>query len=335
MRPWFHKSELANYLEGQRSLCLTGLPSPPAVPSHSTQLPPEELRKLDQMTTSLHNLRLRLANDEELTGHVDHVTTYLQQIRQDLPLQAPEKAFDRMQHLRSLLFWLPPAILRAGEPDLGSITMLCHFYAVALVLEPLFPEIGGAYLGGLSVGPIEYMQEMLQRRKSSLSQDNGLQVALGLIETPVQIAAAYRASKRQLGSSADLYQRSPQSSPFVSPHLQLASTPDIPPTSGYSHPPLQSPRGHQLPGTSYFASSGGPSHAREPHILRSTGERQLSVGSPLSHVSFVQQDSPGSHPMGHSIASGVDYYGQSAYQQSQPYSVADSRFVNTPSSVWT
>lgn len=65
------------------------------------------------------------------------------------------------------LFWLPPQLFRPDTLDIGAVTVMSPFYAAALALEPVFPEIGEAYLGSLAILPIEKMHQMLLARRSS------------------------------------------------------------------------------------------------------------------------------------------------------------------------
>lgn len=333
MRQWFHKSELAGYLEAQMSLTRTRIPSTPSITGLIPATTADDIHHLDKIATALHNLRLRLANYEELGAHVDNLTSYLQQMRRDFPLSSPDVAFGRLQPLRSLLFWLPPAILRPNESDLGAISLLSHLYALALVLEPLCPETSGACLGYMSIGPIESMHEMLQLRKTTMTHDNGLHVAISLMETPLQTAAAYRISKRQASQIQDAYRYSPQPSPFLTPYLQLASTPDIPPSSVFSNVSMQSARDGQVPGSSYFTAVPQAASPQEDSVVRSRGDRRVGMASPLSHLSYSSTDHT---QQGSSLlAAELGYFGNAGYYPSQAHSAAHNRFVNTLPSVWT
>ncbi|KAI9874033.1 MAG: hypothetical protein M1823_007777, partial [Watsoniomyces obsoletus] len=147
MRPWAHESELARYLDVQRSVARARTPSTPTFPKASSSIPREDLHRLDEITTALHSLQLRLSNNEDLADYTGRILEFVNQLRQEFPVSAPENAFSRLQPLRDLIFWLPPAVLHAGESDLAALTLLSHLYATALALEPIFPEIGGAYLG--------------------------------------------------------------------------------------------------------------------------------------------------------------------------------------------
>jgi hypothetical protein len=180
-------------------------------------------------------------------------------------LQAPEEAFERLQKLRSWLFWLPPAMFRPQEgiSDQGAFAVLAHFFAVALALDPLFPEIGGAYLGSMSVPPVEEMRQILLARTTAHPQESGPQIALALMETPVQMCTEYKAKQQYLASQqqqqqSEQYRGSPRRE-FAGP--ALASTHELPPANLFSNTsPMQSPGNLGVPGSPYF--SGATQHSR-------------------------------------------------------------------------
>lgn len=329
MRPWMHKSDLANFLESQRALARVKVPTTPSVSGLPPQPPSQDdLRNLDQISAALHNLRLRLSNHEELVSHVDALLEWLQRLQHDFPVHTPDLAFERLLHLRSLLFWLPPALLRPGESDLGAIAMLSHFFALALVLEPLFPEVGGAYLGNLSVMPIEKMNEILQLRRGSMPQDNSLQVALSLLETPVQIAAAYRANRRKLSQSTDGYRYSPQpqASPFIAQPMTLASSSEVSRQNSFGASPIQSPQNSQTPSVSYFSSASAPTIGRQDSSGRIQSDQRVNSMNSMAQIGYAPSG-------GGQLGPGLDYYGHPQYHH-DPYGGTLNRFVNPSSQIW-
>jgi hypothetical protein len=304
MRPWMQESRLAPHLLAQRSINRARTPVTPTFSSSNPQLQhrPEDLARLDRVTTALHDLRARLANNDDLSRRVLQLLTFLQQLREDFPLQAPEEAFERLQQLRSWLFWLPPAMFRPQEgiSDQGAFAVLAHFFAVALALDPLFPEIGGAYLGSMSVPPVEEMRRILLTRTTAHPQESGAQIALALMETPVQMCGEYKARQQYMASQQQQQQQQQQQgeawkgpgtglggSPrreFAGP--ALTSTPELPPASlfGNSHSPMQSPGNLNVPGSPYFGTQ--PQHSRSMSQFgpnRSPGLRPQVMAEQRSH----------------------------------------------------
>ncbi|RMZ75991.1 hypothetical protein DV738_g5155, partial [Chaetothyriales sp. CBS 135597] len=335
MRPWAHESDLAQYLNFQRSMARGMTSSTPAYPTPTIPMSNENLRRVEEMMGELHNLKVRLANNEELAEHVGRLLEYLRQLQQSFPIPAPEQAFIRLQPLRELIFWLPPLILRAGEYDLGPFTVLAHLYATALILEPLFPEIGGAYFGEMCLAPLEKIHDILRTRRNSQPQASDFQVALSLVEVPMQMATMYRSRQGPMfTTSPDGYRSSPHASPYMAPHMQMGSSGE-PGAAIYAQSPHPAPGSISMQGGSYFPSPTADSAARrDSSSLRtqSMSERILNTGGgsyPLPVANGgqrVSMDAGAARP---------DYY----YPQTQvPYQYhgavgMNTRFV-TPSQLW-
>ena len=259
MRPWIHESDIANYIESQRSVAGARTPVTPSFPQAQPRT--EDLARLDQATAALHDLRARLTNSVELSNLISRLLGFLQELRRDFPLQAPEEAFERLQELRLWLFWLPTALFRPEESDLGALAVLSHFFGVALALDPLFPEIGGSYLGSMAVTPIEEMQNVLLTRRAAHPQETGVITALSLIEVPVRTVSSYKARHHFLAQRSQSYQPSPHS-PYSAPVPQAASSPETIPHSLYAQSPMQSPAHRSSHGSPYITPGSGSSGAR-------------------------------------------------------------------------
>lgn len=329
MRPWMHQSELAVFLDSQRALARIRTPATPSITGLPPQQPAvEELNRLNEMISALHNLRLQLVSFPDLVEHVDEMMEYVQQIQQDFPLQGPSQAFDRLLQLRSMIFWLPTSIL-SPESDLGALAMLSHFFALALILEPLFPEIGGAYLGNISLDPLEKVCQLVQSRSIAMPQDTTLRTALSMMEMPMQIAHGYRASHRTLGSGPP-FRHASQPGHYVPSNVSLPMPHD----------------GHRQ--NSYHSLQSAPSVMQSPSYLsayqssmlqrhESSGSRTHSDPRMSTNSSIHSLASP--HSSHTSSSANMDYFaGTPSYQPH--YGVASdyqNRFVhtNTPPSVWT
>ena len=348
MRQWIHESELARYLETQKTVARARTPATPTMPHAQWSVPHEDLRRLEQITTALHNLRLRLSTSEELAEHAVGLVDYLQDLQRDLSTQAPEQAFIRLQPLRDLIFWLPPLILRAGESDLAPLILLSHLYASALAVEPLFPNIGGAYLGSMSVLPLERVHDMLRTRRSTQPQDTSIQVALSLIDVPVQIMTSYRLKQRhdtQGTRTLEDYRYSPHESPYAAPQMPMSASTDASTAPNYCNSPLHVPNNRPLPGSAYFQAALGPGEPRRESSMSSISsqgraplrtEPSFASGSP--HAMGMVYGSPATqHPRSsHEVpGSRMDYFGQ----MQAPYNPYGGMNMNTrfvaPSQLWT
>lgn len=331
MRPWMHQSELARFLDSQRALARVRTPATPSI----TGLPPqqpnvEELNRLNEMIAGLHNLRLQLVSFPDLVEHVDEMMEYVQQIQEDFPLRGPNQAFERLLQLRSMIFWLPTSVL-SPESDLGALAMLSHFYALALVLEPLFPEIGGAYLGNMSLDPLEKVCQVVQSRSAAMPHDASLRTALSMMEMPMQIAHAYRASHRAINPG---------------PPFRHGSQPGHYLPSNVSLPPMPHD-GHRH--NSYSSMQSAPGSLQSPPFVSayqsSILQRHESSGSRshsdprMSTNSSIHSSLTSPHSAHESSTTSMDYFtGSSSYQPH--YGVANdyqNRFVHTnlSPSIWT
>ena len=336
MRLWMHESELATYLQGQRASLKAMTPTTPGFPPLSPASRIEDLRQVDHALVALQGLKMRLANYEELIGHVDHFIQYLQGLQRELPIPAPEQSFSRLQTLRNILFWLPPALLRTSESDLGPIAVLSHFFAAALAVETLFPEIGGTYFGTISIVPIEKMYEVMRSRRNASPQDAGLQVAMSLLEAPMQLLSTYRIRQEQQAQITPGYHQTP--SQFITSHPYLPSSPGVPTNPIYVQTSVRSPGVLATSAPSYFQHipQQTSSHHRPPPPT-SPLDRSMSAGAtglaPLGYASPPVQSAYQSQPpfMRHDSAPGVGYYNPQQTNM-QPY--GNPRFVS-PSQVWT
>lgn len=342
MRQWMNDSDLARYLENQRTVARARTPATPTMPHAQLSIPHEDLRRVEQITTALHNLRLRLSTNEDLAEQAGRLVDYLQDLQRDLSSQGPEQAFIRLQPLRDLIFWLPPSILRAGESDLAALTLLSHLYASALAVEPLFPDIGGAYLGSMSVLPLERVHDMLRTRRTTQPQDTGIQVALSLIDVPIQIMTSYRLRQRhnsQTGQNMESYRTySPHGSPYTAPQIPISTSTDGSTAPMYSHSPHHGSGSLPLPGSAYFQAALGPGEPRRESSMSSVSSlgRTLS-GSGSPHVMGMVYGSPAMQQprSSHELqGSRVDYFGQIQ----APYNPYGSINMNTrfvaPSQLW-
>lgn len=290
MRQWVHQSELAKFLESQRVLARAKTPSTPSLTGLPPQQPAtEDLQKLDQMLTALHNLRLRISSLGDLVAYVDEVLEYVEQLQQDYPLHGPHRSYERLLQLRAVVFWIPTVILRPEEMDLGALAIMAHFFALALVLEPLFPECGGMYLGNMSLDPLEKVCQTMQARTAAMPHDTSLQTALSMLDLPMQVAHAYRASHRTVVASPALsypYMPRPIALPsgYSSTSYSNPSASDLSRHTSFSSSTMQSPTLMQSPYS--IGSFQNPLVGRhDTATSRSHSDHRMSLGTTLQHTS--------------------------------------------------
>lgn len=293
MQQWAHESELATYLTSQRIAWKSRRPiisSPPGTQSHLNM---EDISHLDHAIGALQNLRQRLAQYEDLSGQITQLLDYTVQMRSDLPLQVPEEAFGRLRPLRSWLFWLPPMMLQPNDADLAAMVVLSHFFAISMTIEPLFPEIGAAYIGSMSVSPVEEMNNLMTRRQSERPEDSNLSMALHLMEFPCQVMSRYKSRLEYMSRNTEVYRSAPHS-PYGIPDLQSAYALEVPPPMPYQHSPINS-----SPNLSIPAVPGSP--YLDPRAATSASQRSsqyFGQPSPMLHQQVSVSEGMLSSPHG-------------------------------------
>lgn len=237
---WKQKSEIAQFLESQRYLGCTNSPA-----MSGFQFQEKNLASVDRTITALEN-----AQEQVLHSHQEHycrigeLLDFLRHFRKNLPKQTPQEAFECVQPLRQWLFWLPPAMLRGGETDISALAILSQFFATAVTLDAVFPDLGGAYLGPLSMGPIEDIYRIIAARNTTDPFNPELQLALALMDLPQQAVAQYKSRLYLSQRSSIDYTSPPPPSPYAPVQdFQAASSssPSTSPSFTPYTPPLHSP----------------------------------------------------------------------------------------------
>lgn len=237
---WKQKSEIAQFLESQRYLGCTNSRT-----MSGFQLQEKSLVSVDKTITALEN-----AQEQILHSHQEHycrigeLLDFLRRFRKNLPKQTPQEAFECVQPLRQWLFWLPPAMLRGGESDISALAILSQFFATAVTLDAVFPDLGGAYLGPLSMGPIEDIYRIIVARNTTDPFNSELQLALTLMDLPQQAVTQYKNSLfLSPRSSIDYTSPSPPSpyAPVQDFQAGSSSSPSTSPSFTPYTPPLHSP----------------------------------------------------------------------------------------------
>lgn len=273
MQPWWKdESELARFMDSQREFTSARTPMTPTYPGGMGQFQDEDLLRLDRVIASLQSIHHSISHNQEHYQRITDLLNYTNALRNDLPIQSPEKAFERLQPLRTWLFWLPPTMLRGGEADLGSLAILSQFYSVALALEPIFPEIGGSYLGSMAILPIEDIRRILYHKKAVQPFAPEVQLAVGLMELPSEVVAEYRSHLQwSPRNSFDGYSPGTQHSPYVPPPATHSS---------YAPPPAASVAAPPPPQTAAAAGPGPSPHVSATPPSTTTGYTTY-VTSPL------------------------------------------------------
>ncbi|KAJ5312144.1 hypothetical protein PENANT_c011G00779 [Penicillium antarcticum] len=330
---WKQESDLAQFVESQRALSTTDLSMAGAY------LPlDEDLAHLDQTIHALRMIQKRVTHNLEHTQRLGELIEYVQKFRDDFPSQTSEQTFDRIQILRRWLFWLPPSMLRGSDSDLNALAILSQFFAVGISLDRFLPEMGGAYLGALSIGPIEENYRIIVAHSATDPFNADLRLALDLMDIPRRIVARYR---RRLPwsprSSIDQYSPGPPSPyhhnmteyPLVTSSSPASASPSY---AAYT-PPLQSPPAVTVASSPFNLPDGyitaPPSHSHSlyppsPQLL-DTNDAQLALDLGHSH-SAIPNSSTYTPPYGGELhcsdlprADGTLGLNMEVYPQTHPF----------------
>ncbi|KAL4788587.1 hypothetical protein BJX76DRAFT_315147 [Aspergillus varians] len=275
---WKQESELATFLENQRFLASA---NSPVVGGFRIQ--EEDLATLDHTIITLQTVQKRVAQNHEHYRRVGELLDFVRHFQRDILSLTAEQAFDRVQPLRQWLFWLPPAMLRGGDGDTGALAILAQFFAVGVALDSLFPDLGGAYLGPLSVGPIEEIYRTIYARSATMPYHPDLQLAMSIMDLPRHLAARYRARLQwSPRTSVDYYSPSPTSPFQTMQDFRLASS-SSPSSVSASYtpytPPLQSPPEVTI-ASSYVTAPGSASLYPSPQLLSDTRDDPSDCSNP-------------------------------------------------------
>jgi hypothetical protein len=228
MRTWRHESQFADFINEQQTTFPNIQPSPTmGLGSHRSKEPRrEDLAALQHTFTSLQRVGSYLAGKHEETQHLNELMSFIRSLRAALPVQTPAEQFEILQPLRAWLLWLPITYSRSVNRDPSVALLLAHFYAVALAVEPLFPAVGAAYFGSLSIGPIEEIYRKLARLEVPNSLDENIQGHVNLMQFPLEMIAKFRARMDFVPQNSGTYP-SLASSPYGVESLELDAEGDF------------------------------------------------------------------------------------------------------------
>ena len=153
----------------------------------------EHLNILSDIQSSLVRLQpyLSLTRHEQEGKWVEQLRNYIERLRASGAAQTTEEQFEQLYALRKWLFWVPISLLAAKHRDATVMVVLAHFYATALALEPIFPEIGAVFCADRSLGPLEEIVLIVQGYQNPTYDDRTQSVSY-LIQYPNDVANTYK-----------------------------------------------------------------------------------------------------------------------------------------------
>lgn len=159
MDSWKHKSQFGEFIAET-----TTFPTAPASPNPDRKptLPSkDDTEAFNRTLQHLQKLEAFLKQNREDTKLVAQLISFLKGTRKVDPAMPVADQFERLKPLREWLFWLPVMHLRQTQAAPNALVVIAYYYTVAVLMERMFPEIGAAYFGNLSIGPLEEIDKRL------------------------------------------------------------------------------------------------------------------------------------------------------------------------------
>lgn len=234
MQPWKHESQFGDFI-AEQSTFPTAPPSPSPGAKKLSAPRKSDLDALQKAYIQLQKVEAHLKANREDVKSIQQLMTFVRGVRKVSPSHTAAQRFEMLNPLRSWLFWLPVMLLQQTRGSPSALIILAHYYTIALVVEPLFPEVGAAYFGSLSLGPIEE----IARRVFSINvsgTDTNMQTPLDLMEYPIDMVTMFRSRMGWIqpertasfptfeGNSYNLEEHYPNAMTFASPYGQPAFT---------------------------------------------------------------------------------------------------------------
>ncbi|KAJ8065539.1 hypothetical protein OCU04_006218 [Sclerotinia nivalis] len=191
MQPWKMESQFGDFI-AEQSTFPTAPPSPAPAQKKLSQPRKQDLDALQRAYAQLQKVEVHLKSNGEDTKAIQQLMSFVRGVRKVSPSHTAAQRFEMLNPLRAWLFWLPVMFLQQTRGSPSALVILAHYYTIALVVEPLFPEVGAAYFGSLSLGPIEEIARRLFSINVSQTSDSNMQTPLHLMEYPIDMVSKFR-----------------------------------------------------------------------------------------------------------------------------------------------
>jgi hypothetical protein len=191
MQPWKNESQFGDFI-AEQSTFPTAPPSPAPGGKKLSNPRKQDLDSLQRAYAQLQKVEAYLKQNNEDVKAIQQLMSFVRGVRKVSPNHTAAQRFEMLNPLRAWLFWLPVMLLQQTRGSPSALVILAHYYTIALVVEPLFPEVGAAYFGSLSLGPIEEIARRLFSINVSQTSDADMQTPLNLMEYPIDMVSKFR-----------------------------------------------------------------------------------------------------------------------------------------------
>ena len=177
---------------------------------------------------ALQRLSVSAPRSNQLRRCMAEVSEFAQEVQTFGATMRSEQVFEKLQPLRSWLFWLPVTLVHADRIDDSDLILLADLYTVALAVDSAFPELGGAALGSLTANAIEQIDSKLRYRQSSRSMRNQNPADLDELMQCARLMLTRFRLESTTSQNGPQVQLSGAQSPYGFQHLSLGSQPGTP-----------------------------------------------------------------------------------------------------------
>lgn len=276
MDPWKHESQFGDFI-AETNTFPTAPPSPS--PDHRPSQPrKEDIDYFQRTLAQLQKVEAHLKQNREDTKSIQQLMNFLKGSRKVSPTLSIAQQFERLRPLRTWLFWLPVMYLQQTGGSPSALIIIAHYYTVAILMERLFPEIGAAYFGSLSIGPVEEIARRLLSFNVSGDMEGDLQSPLRLMEFPIDTVNEFRSRMGWIQPA-----RTPSFPQFNPPNFYTNEDVQMPmpPTTSEYLPYGDNPAfSYSTEDLSVLTTDSGPSSAISPLQLSSSFNNQQYLGIP-------------------------------------------------------
>jgi hypothetical protein len=188
MQPWKNESRFEDFI-AEKNTFPTAPPSPDTPFNNPKHV---DLDALRLASVQLREVEAYLRENMEGTEAIKQLISFVEGLRTLSPTHTTAQRFDMLDPLRTWLLWLPVMYVQQRRMPLSAFVVLAYYYTIALIVEPLFPEIGAAYFGSLSLNPIEEIARRLVSLNACQTSQEDFQTALNFMAYPMDMACKFR-----------------------------------------------------------------------------------------------------------------------------------------------
>jgi hypothetical protein len=188
MQPWKNESRFEDFIEEKSTFPIA--PPFPDTPFNSPKR--AGLDALQLASLQLRKVEAYLKKNMEGTEAITQLIKFVEGLRTLSPSHTTTQRFDMLDLLRTWLLWFPVMYAQQTQMPFSGFVVLAYYYTIALIIEPLFPEIGAAYFGSLSLNPIEEIVQRLFSLHVRQTSHVDLYTALNFMVYPLDMVYKFR-----------------------------------------------------------------------------------------------------------------------------------------------